>query len=161
MNKPELDADWAFKGKMAVNSATESSSFNIQWLQQGDYYQIELSGPLRQGLITIQGQPDYVELNHSNGTLYAESLSQLVSDNTEFDLPLDYLQFWVRAVPAPFEKFQRTLDDNDQVATIRQAGWRVSISDYFTDDSDLPRKLAFAKADQQGKLIIREWSIQP
>lgn len=155
------ESDWSFKGKMAVQNETESSSFNIYWLQKAESYQIELSGPLGQGLTTIKGQPGLVVLIRGDDLLYSDSLRNLLAENSTLDLPLDYLQYWVRALPAPDVPYQAGHNDQGQTTSIHQSGWSVSITSYFDQTSQLPKKLSFAKAQQSGKLVIREWPQAP
>jgi outer membrane lipoprotein LolB len=159
--KEYASADWSFKGKMAIQNETESSSFNIYWLQQADEYQIELSGPLGQGKVTIKGEPGLVVLIKGDDLLYSTSLSSLVAENTTLDLPLDYLQFWVRALPVPGLPYQTEQNESGQTTAILQSGWNVAISSYFDQAVHLPKKLSFVKAEQSGKLVIREWPQAP
>lgn len=159
--KTEPDSDWSFRGKMAIQNETESSSFNVRWLQQAEHYQIELSGPLGQGLVTIKGEPGLVVLIKGDDLWYADSLRNLIAENTSLDLPLDYLQYWVRALPVPEVESQQSINENGQTVQILQSGWLVSITSYFEEQNTLPRKLNFAKAEQTGKLVIREWSQPP
>ena len=159
--REEPVSDWSFKGKMAVQNETESSSFNIYWLQQAEQYQIELSGPFGQGLTTIKGEPGLVVLIRGDDLLYSDSLSNLLAENTTLNLPLDYLQYWVRALPAPGVTYQASQNESGQTTGILQSGWNVSINGYFDQSDHLPKKLSFAKAKQSGKLVIREWPQAP
>jgi outer membrane lipoprotein LolB len=143
---------------MAIRNDMEASSFNVFWVQQGDVFQIELSGPLGQGEVLISGQPGDVTLTQGKKEVRALSLSDLAYEITSMDLPLDHIQFWVRALPSPFEQANVINNDAGQVERIEQSGWQVSITDYFDAPSDNPRKLNFAKSSESGKLIIREWN---
>lgn len=158
--EPEL-GDWAFQGKMAVQNKNEASSFNISWLQQNEYYQIEISGPFGIGAMTVKGEPGLVTLIQGETIIYSESLSGLLYDTTAVDLPLDHLQYWVRALPKPGEAFNKKTNDAKQITELLQAGWTVSIPSYFEPPNAMPRKLNFARSDESGKLVIREWSILP
>jgi outer membrane lipoprotein LolB len=151
------DADWAFKGKMAIRNATEASSFNVNWLQQGEYFQIILTGPLGQGEVSIKGDPTSVTLVQGGRTLTSNSLNNLVYEVTEMDLPLDHLQYWVRAKGSPFAAFESSLDEQNLVSSISQEGWEVSITSYFDQPIQDPRKISFSNGKDNGKLVIREW----
>lgn len=156
----ESAENWSFSGKMAVRNATEASSFNVEWLQTGQQYTIELSGPLGQGAMTVQGQPGHVTLQQGDDIWKSDNLNNLVFDVTRIDLPLEHLRFWVRALPAPGSPYELQRNDADLIESIEQSGWRVSISDYFVVEAgSQPRKLSFARAENSGKLIIRQWSI--
>ncbi|MFQ3229619.1 lipoprotein insertase outer membrane protein LolB [Reinekea sp.] len=158
---PENEAaDWAFQGKMAIKNNSEASSFNVIWQQLGKEFDIELSGPLGQGRITIHGDKHSVTLTQGKDQWTANSLEDLLWDLQEIQLPLDYLQYWVRALPKPSEPFNRELNsDSGQVTQLKQAGWLVHYDSYHEGTPSMPKKLNFIKADSSGKLVIREWSL--
>jgi len=152
------DLDWSFTGKMAIRNATEAQSFNVDWLQMGETFQIRLYGPLGQGEVIIKGNPQQVTLIKGDQRLESHSLNGLLYESTGMDLPLDHLQYWVRAKPMPFETHLAKLNDTGQVSQIDQSGWTVLISDYFDETTPRPRKLSFANQRDSGKLVIREWN---
>ena len=162
---PQPLGDWAFNGKMAIrNSAGEASSFTVEWLQQGDFFKIELSGPLGAGAMTITGNPYQVTLQQKDNLIHANSLADLALQQTDMALPLDHLQFWVRALPDPIDPYEIELNSEGQAQLIAQAGWTVQILDCFVDAAHaepLPRKLSFSNLGDSGKLIIREWTQTP
>ena len=153
-------ADWAFQGKMAIKNATEASSFNITWQQLGETFDIELSGPLGQGRMSIHGDENAVTLIEGNDQWSANSLEDLLWDLQQIQLPLDYLQYWVRARPKPAERYSQKLDaDTQKVKELNQAGWRVQYDSYHETVPSMPRKLSFIRKNNSGKLVIREWSL--
>ena len=158
VKKHSLNAagDWAFTGKMAIRSANEASSFNVQWLQQQAYYQISLSGPLGQGEMTIKGVPGDVTLHSGKDTYRANNLNQLVYELTQMHLPLDHLPYWVRSQAMPASAASETRNQAGQLTKLIQSGWTVTYSAYFAD-SELPRKLTFQRGSDSGKLVIRHW----
>jgi len=154
---PQIDGDWAFNGKMAIQNPTQATSFNLDWVQQNELFQIALSGPFGQGKISIKGQPGRVTLTKDGQEQTANSLNGLLYRATSMDLPLDYLQYWVRAEARPGDTFTLQRNEQGQISRIVQAGWTVDISDYFAPPINLPRKLIFSNGQDRGKLIIRDW----
>jgi outer membrane lipoprotein LolB len=152
-----VQGDWAFSGKMAIQNPTQATSFNLDWVQQNAFFQIVLSGPFGQGKISIKGEPGRVSLTKDGQQQTAHSLNGLLYNATSMDLPLDYLQFWVRAEARPGKAFSLGRNDQGQINRIVQAGWTVDISDYFAAPINLPRKLVFINGEDRGKLIIRDW----
>lgn len=150
-------ADWAFNGKMAIQNPTQATSFNLDWVQQNELFQIVLSGPFGQGKISIQGGPGRVSFTQDGQQQTAQSLNGLLYKVTSMDLPLDYLRFWVRAETRPGAAFSLRRNDQGQIDRIVQAGWTVDISDYFAAPINLPRKLIFINGEDRGKLIIKAW----
>lgn len=155
----DLTENWAFSGKMAVRNANEASSFNVDWQQRAEAFEIRLSGPLGQGAVDIEGQPGQVILTRGDEMVVAENLSQLAYEVTNLNLPLDYLQFWVRAKPYPRQeaKVERN-PETGQVERIEQSGWKVTFPAYYGEgEAALPRRVDFQRDSSSGRLVIRNW----
>lgn len=155
----ELTEHWAFSGKMAVRDANEASSFNVYWEQDAGAYEIELSGPLGQGAVHIVGEPGNVVLQRGDELVQAQNLRRLAYEVTNLNLPLDYLQYWVRARPAPEQRSTVVRSpQNGQVERIEQSGWVVTFPAYYGEgESALPRRIEFQRNDSSGRLVIRNW----
>lgn len=154
----ELTENWAFTGKMAVRNATEASSFNVDWQQMAQAFEIELSGPLGQGAAKIEGEPGYVTLQRGGDFWQAGSLSELGNQVADLNLPLDHLQYWVRAKPYPGSRAELKRAESGQVESIRQSGWMVTYPAYYGEGATaLPRRIDFERNDSSGRLVIRNW----
>ena len=152
--------DWAFKGKMAVKNSVEASSFNVIWRQEASAFDIELSGPLGQGRINVYGDHASATLVQGKDQWTANSLEDLLWDLQQISLPLDYLRYWVRALPKPNEPFKQQLNETSGfINELTQAGWTVQYSRYQDSPPFMPTKLSFSREDRSGKLVIREWSL--
>lgn len=155
----EDDYDWAFAGRMSISDGQQASSFNVDWQQTGGHFDIELYGPFGQGRTQISGSPEQVILTQGNESWVASDLSQLALELTNMQLPLDYLQYWVRALPEPNTEAVQQRNSDGQVIFIQQAGWVVDISEYHAAVGTLPRKLTFSRENSRGRLVIRDWTL--
>lgn len=155
----DLNENWAFSGKMAVRDSEEASSFNVHWQQEAQAFDIELSGPLGQGAVVIEGRPGEVVLTRGDERVRADSLRQLAYEVTNLNLPLDYLQYWVRARPAPNTEASVLREPTSgQVELIEQSGWTVTFPAYYGEgETALPRRIDFQRNDSSGRLVIRNW----
>lgn len=155
----ELTEHWSFNGRMAIRNDSEASSFSVDWQQRAAAFEIYLSGPLGQGTVTIEGQPGHVTLTRGRDVWQASSLTELGSQVSDLELPLDYLQYWVRARPAPYSNASLAVDDDTGlVMAIQQAGWDVNYTSYFGEGGDaLPQRIDFARQHSSGRLVIRNW----
>jgi len=155
----DLTENWALSGKMAVRNSSQASSFNVDWEQRKQSFDIELSGPLGQGAVQISGKPGKVTLIRGSDTITRSTLRELAYDITELDLPLDYLQYWVRAQPYPDIAAEIETDPvNRQITRLTQSGWVVNYPLYFDETSGaLPRRIDFARDGSSGRLVIRNW----
>lgn len=148
---------WAFIGKVAIRNAQQASSFNVDWQQNQGAYRIVLTGPLGQGEVTITGNKTGAVLRQGDNIYHANNLTQLVYETTALDLPLEELMYWVTGKAYPLDKALTQTNAQGQTTSIQQADWTVSISAYFEDQPNQPRKLSFERASNSGKLIIRQW----
>jgi outer membrane lipoprotein LolB len=155
----ELTEHWSFTGRMAIRNDSEASSFSVDWQQKAADFDINLSGPLGQGAVVISGQPGLVTLTRGREVWQASSLNELALEVSDLDLPLDYLQYWVRARPAPYSNASLAVDDDTGlVMAIQQAGWAVNYTAYFGEGGDaLPQRIDFARNQSSGRLVIRNW----
>jgi outer membrane lipoprotein LolB len=158
-NAGDLTDHWALTGKMAVRNATEASSFNVNWEQRSQAFDIELSGPFGQGAVQITGVPGKVILTRGSEQVSRNTLSELAYEITDLDLPLGYLQYWVRAKPYPGIDATIERDPTSrQVNRITQSGWQVDYPVYFDTASEaLPRRIDFVRNNSSGRLVIRNW----
>ena len=155
----ELTEHWSFSGRMAIRSDSEASSFTVDWQQKAAAFDIYLSGPLGQGAVNIEGQPGLVTLTRGREVWQASSLTELGYQVSDLELPLDYLQYWVRARPAPYSDASIAVDDGSGlIMAIQQAGWAVNYTSYFGEGGDaLPQRIDFAREHSSGRLVIRNW----
>lgn len=155
----ELTDHWSFSGRMAIRSASEANSFSVDWEQRAAAFDIHLSGPLGQGAVNIEGLPGRVTLTQGRDVWQATSLTELAYQVSDLELPLDYLQYWVRARPAPYSNANLAVDDETGlVMAIQQAGWEVKYTTYFGDGGDaLPQRIDFSRNQSSGRLVIRNW----
>lgn len=146
---------WQAQGKLAVRTATESQSANLNWQQTGASYQIQLSGPLGQGSVQLVGQPFLVTLLLADGTqVQAASPEQLVAANLGWELPLSNLVYWIRGVAAPGEFISFA---NGQEG-IEQAGWLVEWRRFsHIQGHDLPSLLVATNGQLEFRLALNNW----
>lgn len=155
----EPSFDWAFTGRMSISDGQQASSFTVEWQQTALDFDIELYGPFGQGRTSITGTPEQVILTQGTQYWIADSLSQLALELTEMQLPLDYLQYWVRALPEPNSRATQKHNDLGQVISIEQAGWLVEFSEYHPQMQQLPSRLNFQRENRRGRLVIRDWTL--
>jgi len=92
--------DWRFRGRTAITQGREGWNAGITWQQQGDGFDIKLSGPFSQGGAELMGDAQQVTLTLDNGEQYsAQTPEQLLAKTLGWLLPVSALRDWVRGVP--------------------------------------------------------------
>lgn len=150
---------WTLQGKLGVKAPSESGSGTVLWLQQRDYYDIRLSGPLGRGATRIQGDDRGVTLDIAGQpTLTAESAEDLLEQQIGWRLPVENLLWWVRGLPAPDSPSRLQLNPDSRLARLAQAGWTVEYSRYQeVEGVQLPQRLQLSGHDMLLTLVITRW----
>jgi outer membrane lipoprotein LolB len=152
--------DWAFKGRTAIVQGQEGWNAGINWQEQGQHYQIRLSGPFSQGGVSLDGDQQQVTLTLNDGeTLTAPTPEQLLAEAMGWLLPVSALRDWVRGVPysgAPVDS--RELDNQGRLTKLEQAGWQIEFLRYMPFESySMPAKVFMKHAQLNVKLIVSDW----
>ncbi|WP_297809582.1 lipoprotein insertase outer membrane protein LolB [uncultured Methylophaga sp.] len=160
LQQAELQA-WAFKGRTAIVQGQEGWNAGINWQEQGQHYQIRLSGPFSQGGVSLDGDQQQVTLTLNDGeTLTAPTPEQLLAEAMGWLLPVSALRDWVRGVPysgAPVDS--RELDQEGRLTKLEQAGWQIEFLRYMPFESySMPAKVFMKHARLNVKLIVSDWS---
>jgi outer membrane lipoprotein LolB len=154
---------WQLDGRLAVNNGTEAWNINLRWQQNGDDYQIELSGPFGAGKVQLIGDAHGVLLRDSDqNTFYATSPEELLYQQTGVIMPVTGLRYWVLGLPAPHHVSHPAFDQQGRLAKLQQADWQVAFRRYTQVDAFvLPDKIFIAKIDNSVdvRLVVDAWQL--
>ncbi len=124
----ELDS-WQFRGRVDVRYNNDSDTPRIQWQQQDQEYRIRLWGTFNAGNTLITGRPGSVTMESRGETITASSPEQLILQQLGYELPVSYLEYWIKGLPAPGERAELEFNELNQLSLIRQADWTVTYND--------------------------------
>jgi outer membrane lipoprotein LolB len=151
--------DWSFTGRIGITLGDQGWHASLDWRQQAEGYDIQISGPLGQGVGMLHGGPDGVLLRTSDHkerrATDAESLLQ-----TQFGwwVPVSGLRYWLRGLPDPQQSAQTSLDEYGRLALLKQAGWEIRFARYAqVADLALPDRLTLSNDKMKVKLIVDAW----
>ena len=68
-------------------------------------------------------------MQHDGDVLTANSPEDLILKQLGYELPVSYLEFWIRGLPAPDSKAELTFNELNQLSEISQNGWTVIYPD--------------------------------
>lgn len=151
---------WNMQGALGVRDSQQGFSSNFNWQQQQDNYRLNLYGPLGIGNARIQGSPGNVTLQTSkNQTFQANSPESLMQQQLGWQLPLSYLPYWVRGIPAPGAKANYQLSEQ-RLQTLQQAGWQIQYLSYTNVNGvSLPSKMYLTHPPLQVRVVIKQWNV--
>ncbi len=153
---------WMVNGKLGVKTKDDGGSAYLHWEENGENYDIHLSGALGMGSLHINGGPDGVMLEDSKHKTYAGSLySLLAEEKIPWNLPLDHLLKWVKGQPSKNKIKHWKLNEAGYLAEVDEDGWHI-IYDRYQDVNGiaLPHKLIAESPELKVTLVVNEWQIQ-
>lgn len=152
--------NFRLSGKIGVQTAKDSGSASVEWIQNNQQYHLALTGPLGTAGLTLDGHPGQVTLQMADGKHYqASSPEQLLAQQWGFELPVSQLIYWIKGLPAPGAA-QTHFDTNGYLKTLNQAGWQINYISYtHRFGIDLPDKLTLTSQTLRVKLVIYDWKI--
>ncbi|HHJ80346.1 MAG TPA: outer membrane lipoprotein LolB [Candidatus Tenderia electrophaga] len=153
---------WSFSGRLAVKDANnESWSASLRWQQDGDRYDIQLSGAFGQGAARLFGHEGHAVIEMpKHSALTAESAEALMQQQLGWYMPVQGLKYWLRGTPEPGLISQQGFNEAGRLQLLQQSGWQVTYSDYLdVDGLELPRKLALENPRLRARLVIDRWQL--
>src|SRR3990167_1045660 len=153
--------NWQLNGKLAVQTAQDSGSASVNWVQNNKQYTISLLGPLGTGGFKLTRQLTGVSLETSDGKHYtANNPEQLLAEQWGFHLPISSLRYWIRGLPVSGISYTKQLDIHHRLMTLTQQGWQIQFLSYSkVGVIDLPNKMVIASPLLKAKLIIYRWDV--
>lgn len=151
---------WTLSGRVAVWHGQDGWHAQLRWTQQADSYQLELSGPLGQGALRLQGDEQGVTLELANGQRdWAPSADQLLQRHTGWQLPIAGMRYWARGLAVPERPADWDYAPDGRPQRLRQDGWDIHYSQYrdYQALGCLPRRIDFSRGPLTARLIIDHW----
>lgn len=151
---------WQFSGRIAVQTDNGADSASLEWRQARDDLDLVVSGPMgikearleqRDGRRVLLRDGERRELLPGDDPLVREF---------GWSLPLEYLPYWLRGMPAPDLPVQARELESGRLARLRQAGWTLIYTEYQqVGQIALPRRIRFSREAVTGKILLKEWTL--
>lgn len=153
---------WKLSGKLAVRAADLSESARIQWQQEAQRYDIQLSGPAGIKATHIYGTQHSAHFEQGDTRLVADSAEALSQQLIGWPLPARELTWWLRGLPAPDYPVQAArYTQTGWLTQLSQGGWQIDFSEPHTVNTHLilPGKIEARRGDTHITLIIKQWQV--
>lgn len=154
-------ARWQIDGKLAVRTPGQAESARLQWQQDGDSFDIHLSGPAGLKATHFYGMPGGVRFEQGDRRESAGSVEAMSARLIGWPLPARQLTWWLRGLPAPGSRAQ-SLDyaAGGWLTALEQDDWLIRFSDHHTVQGiRLPGRIDASRADTTITLIIKQWQL--
>jgi len=153
---------WDVSGRIAMQTTNDAWSASMKWRQAGDDYDIRLFGPLGGKALSIKGRQDQVLLTNDDGETFSEAnAATLIYRQTGWEVPVDGLRYWVRALAAPQAPAEHFYDQAGRLSELHQSDWTIYYQDYLViSNIEMPRKLRLVNEHFTVKLVLRDWQLE-
>jgi outer membrane lipoprotein LolB len=149
------------RGRLAASTGTDGFSAGLRWQQQDERASIDLSAPLGFGAAHIEQTAANLQLTTSKGlTLDSGAASDELRATLGFEPPLSSLRFWILGASDPTTSAQESLDAQQRLARLEQAGWQVDYGEYaLVQQQWLPRRLTVTRGSLRLRVVIDSWHL--
>lgn len=158
LSKTNAVKSWQISGALAARGNGKNVSASFNWLQHGaENYQIRMFGPLGSGTVIIRRQGGTTTYQDGPKRDADSSATALFRRQTGVSLPVNYLYYWVRGLPAP-GNIQGEKRNGQALYVLRQAGYTIQYLGYSDMGGvRLPNKIQIQGPNVFVKLVIRNW----
>ena len=144
------------EGLVGITTAQSVQSGNFNWQQTGARYSIEFYGPLGLGATYLDSDGQQVTLTLSNQEhTEARSAEVLMQKVLGWSLPVDGLQYWLRAEAVPNVPPLEVRNSKGQLVSLMQEGWQIT---YTWQDQVWPHKIVLVRPGIKVIIIINNFS---
>ncbi|MFP8965776.1 lipoprotein insertase outer membrane protein LolB [Pokkaliibacter sp. CJK22405] len=153
---------WQINAKAGLQHDQTYNTLTLDWVQKLDSYNVQMTGPMGQGHLAMQGDSRSMILLTPEGRYVSNDPEALLQDRTGLSIPVNQLTYWIKGEPAPGKITGSLYDQQGRIAALEQDGWRIEYTDFTQQDTLwLPRKLEARKDKVRLKLVIKQWQILP
>lgn len=151
--------EWTLEGKMAIRDDREGGSGKFTWRNAPLNSRMTFRGALGRGAWELNSTDGGVELRKADGRVYVtESIEEMVRIHVGWDVPVNYLRWWIRGMEGPESWTEREIDAEGRLVSLTQRDWMIDFSHYsHVEEIELPGRITARKRDQSVKLVISHW----
>lgn len=155
-----LDA-WTLDGRLNVREGQRSDTVNLNWREGEEGFEISMSGTLGLGAVRIGSEGNSIVVEKAGEEpLHARSLEELSEEYLGYAFPAAQLHYWIRGIDAPGSRSRITLDADNRLAALEQAGWRLEYDRYQSAGAlALPGRIRMNLAPYRLTFLISRWDI--
>jgi outer membrane lipoprotein LolB len=164
VRRPLLQAQQRFTltGRVAVAVGTQGFNADLRWVQRGTGTRMVLSGPFGAGATQVSDRAGQLGVITSHGQHLGNAAARAtLQRELGFDPPLRTLRYWILGVPDPSKPARFTLDPEQRLTHLQQAGWSVDYLAYSPVGAEwLPRLLTVRRGPVRLRMVVDAWHLQ-
>lgn len=153
--------EFQVKGKLSVRNPEDSVTGYLTWDQNGDAFDLFISGPFGQGTTQLEGDPDRATLSlPGREPVSARSAPDLMQAYLGWQFPVLDLRYWVKGQASPKAHFEAQYDEQGLMTELQQYGWNIEFSRYSQHSGLwLPGRIKITGRDYKFIFVIKRWTL--
>jgi outer membrane lipoprotein LolB len=153
--------EFQVKGKLSVRNAEESVTGYLTWDQDGDAFDLFISGPFGQGTTQLEGDSHRATLAlPGKPPVSAASASDLMQAYLGWQFPVLDLRYWVKGQASPEAPFEAQHNEQGLMTQLKQYGWNIDFSRYSQHSGLwLPGRIKITGRDYKFIFVIKRWTL--
>lgn len=143
------------QGIFGIVSQNTATSGHFTWIQNDEYFTIELYGPLGLGATTLTEKAGVDTLRTAEGKIYqANSPESLLQQVLNWSMPVAGLKYWLWAQAEPGILFNAAYDQQNRMISLNQQGWNISYT--YPNNTVHPQRIVLIQPPVKVTLIINQ-----
>lgn len=162
-----LQPGWAISGRMAIANGKDAGSGRFEWTQGAGQFRLQLSAPVTAQTWVLATDAQGASLEGlQGGTQRGTRAADLLRDATGFELPVQALGCWIRAVAASSANLgaaQIRFDAQQLPQQIEQGGWQIDYSRWQMDPFTrllMPARIDARHGTSRVRLSVDRWGLE-
>jgi outer membrane lipoprotein LolB len=157
--------EWRCRARVAVRTEAGGGQGNLEWQQQGDVSDIDLSGPFRAGALQIRATPEGATVKNSRGEIVQAmsgdgAAENLIEQALGWPFPANSARYWLLGVLDPSLPGDVVRGADGSLAGLNQRDWSVAYERFSEAGGErLPSKIVLKSSAARIRVVIHRWDI--
>lgn len=154
--------DWQLRGRAAFSNGKDSATVQIDWVQRGEHFRIELRAPITGRSWRLEGNPERAELSGlDGGPRSSDDPEALLREATGWTLPVRHLPAWVRGARGAEGASALRVNAQGLPLEWQQSGWHLRFPDWLAGEPPLPRRIFAEREGAAVRVVVSQWGPAP
>jgi outer membrane lipoprotein LolB len=154
---------WDMRGRLTVDTGDRGFQGSFNWRQRDEALELVVRGPLRNGVLQVEGQPESLTVTARGETRTLTDPETELSELIGWWLPVASLPQWLLGLPDDEFRAVTVPGTDGTLASLEQRLWRVDYPEYRLVALEgsgpvvVPRRIDLTHGALTLKLTIDEW----
>ncbi|MGY3263985.1 lipoprotein insertase outer membrane protein LolB [Lysobacter sp. HA35] len=150
---------WGLAGRIAISNARDAGSGRIEWRQDGQRFDIELTAPITHQGWRLHGEPGRATLDGlPGGPREGSDAESLLREATGWSIPVRSLPAWVRGMRADPGSAVVQFGADGRLAHLAESGWTIDYTWPADAAAARPSRIEARRDDARVRLVIDRWT---